>query len=107
MNDEKIVKVFLQVNGSPQAGESRQDLLKIVRKQRRQIRGLKGLAFALVIGGVILAAELAERKRSENYLQGEIDKLKEEHDDLVNTVCALQNNVDTRDETYGGGVSDA
>ncbi|MBE6724919.1 MAG: hypothetical protein E7576_06955 [Ruminococcaceae bacterium] len=106
MSDEKIVKVLVRMDGIPMAArQDNRDILKIIRKQKKQIRGLKGFVFALIVGGAVLAAELAERKRSENYLQSKIDSLNEKVDDLQNRMP--ESNVDTHDEANIGGVSDA
>lgn len=53
-------------------------LTRAVRKNKRKIKWMKVGLIGLAIYCAGLAVELAERKRSENYLQEEIDKLKEE-----------------------------
>ena len=54
-----------------------EDMRKMIKKNKRRITGLKFTVAVLVIYSLGLAAELAERKRCENYLQTEIDDLKE------------------------------
>lgn len=54
------------------------DIRKAIKKNKRRIFGLKITVGFLVLYSLGLALELAERKRSENYLQEEIEKLKEE-----------------------------
>lgn len=57
------------------------DIWKAIEKNQKKIKGLKGKIAFLAIGCVILAIELAERKRSEIYLQKQIDELKDKIDD--------------------------
>ena len=54
------------------------DIRKTIKKNKRRIFGLKVTVGFLILYSLGLALELAERKRSENYLQEEIEKLKEE-----------------------------
>ena len=50
-------------------------LHNLVKKNKRKIRGLRCALLAMGIGLLIEASELAERKRSENYLNDRIDQL--------------------------------
>lgn len=80
---------------------NQQGLWKAIRKNTKKIRGMKGVLFGFGIGMLILAAELAERKRSQNYLQEEIDKIKEKQDSLA------QDFYCNCGEVTDGGVCDA
>lgn len=72
--------------------QNQQGLWKAIKKNARKIRGMKGVLFGFGIGMLVLAAELAERKRSQNYLDERIDKLE-------NLIC--------KDDDISGGVCDA
>ena len=81
--------------------QNQQGLWKAIKKNARKIRGVKGVLFGFGIGMLVLAAELAERKRSQNYLQEEIDNLKERYDKLEDDF-RCENGDD-----ISGGVCDA
>ena len=70
MNESRTINVIVKSSG------------KDISKAFKKIKGLKGGFIALTIFCGYLAAELAERKRSENYLKAEIDELKEKQDSL-------------------------
>lgn len=50
---------------------------ELAKKNKKKIRGLKWSVFGLGLAVIVLASELAERKRCENWLKDEIDELKE------------------------------
>lgn len=72
MEIDKLVNNFIRINDNFTKLERR------LIKQAKKIKGMKFTIVGLSIACLCLAAELAERKRSENYLQSEIDNLKEE-----------------------------
>ena len=57
------------------------DILKEIEKNGKKIKSLKGKVFLLAAGLIVMAIELAERKRSEIYLQKQIDELKGKADE--------------------------
>ena len=57
------------------------DILKEIEKNGKKIKSLKGKVFLLTAGLIVMAIELAERKRSEIYLQKQIDELKGKADE--------------------------
>lgn len=72
MEIDKLVNNFIHINDN---------FMKIDKrfvKQAKKIRGMKFTIVGLSLACLYLASELAERKRCENYLQKEIDDLKEE-----------------------------
>lgn len=75
MEADKMFTSFLKLN------DNYERAMKLIRKNKKKIKWMKIGMVGLTIYCVGLALELAERKRSENYLQEEIDKLREEvHD---------------------------
>lgn len=84
-------------------------LNELVTKNKRKIRGLKCTVFFLGVGLLIAASELAERKRSENYLKAEIDELKETVDNQQNYICGLDQKIMSMEpeEETDGGAADA
>ena len=79
----------------------------IIMKNKKKIRGMKFAIFGLGIGVAVLASELAERKRSENYLKKEIDELKEQADKQSNYIFGLDQKIDClagHKETDGGAA---
>lgn len=88
-------------------------LNELVTKNKRKIRGLKCTVFFLGVGLLIAASELAERKRSENYLKAEIDELKETVDKQQNYICGLDQKLDQKimstkpEKENDGGAADA
>lgn len=83
MDEKMIVKSFEQINENfVETVAANHDICRTLKKQAKKIRGIKGVLFGFGIGMLVLAAELMERKRSENYLQEEIDKIKEKQDGL-------------------------
>lgn len=80
------------------------ELFKLYKKNKRKIRGLKCAVFVFGIGLLVAASELAERKRSENYLKAEIDELKEKVDKQQNYICGLDQKIDAVVETDGGAA---
>ena len=83
MNEHGVAREVILLNCS---GKGSKELWRAVRKLKKSIRGTKGWIFGLGIVCIALASELAERKRSENYLKGEIDELKEQNKDMHNTL---------------------
>ena len=71
------------------------DIWKAIEKNQKKIKSLRGKVFVLAIGCVIMAIELAERKRSEIYLQKQIDKLKEKSGDGGNYISEELDGGDT------------
>ena len=72
MEIDKLVNNFIRINDN---------FMKIDKRLMKQAKMIKGMRFTIVglsIACLYLASELAERKRCENYLQREIDDLKEE-----------------------------
>lgn len=88
---------------------------KAIKRNSRKIHGMKGLIIGLGIGMAVLAAELMERKRSENYLNERIDKLENKVADVEKflndtgkEVCNLgQELYEHEDIDHDGGVCDA
>lgn len=88
--------------------------MKLIRKNNRKIRFMRiGLA-GLALYCVGLAMELAERKRSENYLQEEIEKVGKKvdktDDDLTElaSIIGLNRNVEGKsNDKSDGGSADA
>ena len=79
MEASKMIENFLRINDNfDRAHRDMEKLAKAIRKNQKKIKWLKigCVGLALYCAGLVM--ELAERKRSENYLQEEIDKLKEE-----------------------------
>lgn len=74
------------------------DLFKRLMKAEKRMRSMKGWIFALGIGLAVLASELAERKRCENWLKDENDELKARVEELENDVGKLK---------IDGGAADA
>lgn len=74
------------------------DLIKHLMKAEKRMRSMKGWIFALGIGFAVLASELAERKRCENWLKDENDELKTRIEELENDVGKLK---------IDGGAADA
>ena len=81
MDAEKMVSNFMRINDNfYEVEKGIKKLSKALRKSQKKLKWTRvGVAF-LAIYCAGLAIELAERKRSENYLQEQIDKLKEEVD---------------------------
>ena len=73
---------------------------KLAKKNQKKIRGLKWAVFGLGVTVVILASELAERKRCENWLKDEIDELKER----TSVLEGCRPPVDLEEETDGGAA---
>lgn len=86
-NHAKTVKAF-------------EDVHKLAKKNQKKIRGLKWAVFGLGVTVVVLASELAERKRCENWLKNEIDELKER----TSVHEAFRPPVDLEEETDGGAA---
>lgn len=92
-------------------------IYKLAQKNEKKIRGLKRSVFLLGIGVIILASELAERKRSENYLKSEIDELKTKIEDQGNKISKIDDDVAElgiieglnrkMDDETDGGAADA
>lgn len=72
MEIDKLVNNFIHIN------DNFMKIDKRLMKQAKKIRGMRFTIVGLSIACLYLASELAERKRCENYLQKEIDDLKEE-----------------------------
>lgn len=72
MEIDKLVNNFIRIN------DNFMKIDKRLVKQTKKIRGMRFTIVGLSIACLYLASELAERKRCENYLQKEIDDLKEE-----------------------------
>ena len=72
MEIDKLVNNFIRIN------DNFMKIDKRLMKQAKKIRSMKFTIVGLSIACLYLASELAERKRCENYLQKEIDDLKEE-----------------------------
>lgn len=77
---------------------NQQDIWKAIKKNTRKIRGMKGIIIGLGIGMAVLAAELMERKRSENWLNDRIDKLESK---------IAEHEVSDTPGDISGGVCDA
>ena len=102
MDEGMLVKSFEQINENfVETVAANHDICRHLKKQAKKIRGIKGVLFGFGIGMLVLAAELMERKRSENYLQEEIDDLKEKYDKLEDDF-RCENGDD-----ISGGVCDA
>lgn len=91
-NHAKIIKAFEDVHDD-MAG-----VYKLAKKNQKKIRGLKLGVFGLGVTVAILASELAERKRCENWLKDENDELKTRVEELENDVGKLK---------IDGGAADA
>ena len=89
MNESRTINVIVKSNG------------KDISKAFKKIKGLKGGFIALTIFCGYLAAELAERKRSENYLKAEIDELKEKVDSLEGNLMLVSQDLDTIEDMIG------
>ena len=74
------------------------DLFKRLMKAEKRMRSMKGWIFALGIGFAVLASELTERKRCENWLKDENNELKARVEELENDVGKLK---------IDGGAADA
>lgn len=97
--DDVMIRCLKRIDGNFGTVELNQkDIWKAIKRNSKKIRGMKGLIIGLGIGMAVLAAELMERKRSENYLNDRIDKLEsridgadrevsEEPDDISGGVC--------------------
>lgn len=84
MDEKTIVKELRICNSNfSTVGKNVSHILAELKKNSRKIRGLKVGVILLSVSSLILASELAERKRCENYLKGEIDELKMRVDDLT------------------------
>ena len=81
MEASKMIENFLRINDNfDRAHRDMEKLAKAIRKNQKKIKWLKIGCIGLAFYCAGLALELAERKRSENYLQEEIDELKEKID---------------------------
>lgn len=79
MEANKLIENFLRINDNfDRAHRDMEKLAKAIRKNQKKIKWLKIGCVGLALYCAGLAMELAERKRCENYLKDEIDKLKEE-----------------------------
>jgi len=95
--DDVMVRCLKRIDENFGTVEMNQvDIWKAIKKNTRKIRGMKGLIIGLGIGMAVLAAELMERKRSENYLNDRIDKLE----------SRIDGDISGNDQT-NGGVCDA
>ena len=90
MNEQAVAKEVILLNCG---GGKTKELWRAVRKLKKNVRGTKGLIFGLSVVCLVLAAELTERKRSENYLKTEIDELKEKYEDMHTAVVSINQNV--------------
>lgn len=78
MDAEKMVSNFMRINDNfYEIEKGMKKLSKAIRKNQKKIKWLKIGCVGLALYCAGLAMELAERKRCENYLKDEIDKLKE------------------------------
>ena len=85
---------------------------ELAKKNKKKIRGLKWSVFGLGLAVIVLASELAERKRCENWLKDEIDELKktvdnqgkllESHDGYI--LEKIEEEAYEDEETYGGAA---
>lgn len=91
--------------------QNQQGLWKAIKKNARKIRGVKGVLFGFGIGMLVLAAELAERKRCENYLEHKISDLETDLETAFDRIEEVSNpkvNDDISDKDKAdGGVCDA
>ena len=79
MEANKLIENFLRINDNfDRAHRDMEKLAQAIRKNQKKIKWLKIGCVGLALYCAGLAMELAERKRCENYLKDEIDKLKEE-----------------------------
>ena len=92
--DAKFVKAFEDTHGCITG------LHKLVDKNKKKIRGLRWAVFGLGVTVAVLASELAERKRCENWLKDEIDELKER----TSVLEGCRAPVDLEEETDGGAA---
>jgi len=100
--DDTMIRCLKRIDDNFGTVEMNQaGIWKAIKRNSRKIRGMKGLIIGLGIGMAVLAAELMERKRSENYLQEEIDKIKEKQDSLSEDFYC------NCGEVTDGGVCDA
>lgn len=74
MDADKMFTSFLTLN------DKIDRLAKTVKQDRKKIKMLRIGLVGLTIYSLGLALELAERKRSENYLKDKIDELEEKID---------------------------
>ena len=101
MSQESIIANFLRINDNFNTVHlNENDIWKAILKNKRKIKGLRGAVVFLAFGCIFLAAELAERKRSENYLKEEIDDLKE-------AVYGDEADSGGSDNETNGGAADA
>ena len=88
MEGEMIVKSFEQINRNfIETVAANHDIVKALKKQARKLRGTKLAVFGLALTCGVILAELMERKRSENYLQEQIDDLKEMQGKICDRCC--------------------
>lgn len=111
MDNDLIVKSFQRVNENfMEAAAANQDIMKLLKKQGKKIRGLRGAVFGLALACGFLFSRLAERKRSENYLGEQIDALKEKTEKLEERADNITSKVfelECHDFNCDGGVRDA
>lgn len=115
MDAEKMVSNFMRINDNfYEVEKGIKKLSKALRKSQKKLKWTRvGVAF-LAIYCASLALELAERKRSENYLQEEIEKVGKKvdktDDDLTELASIVGLNRNTEDESNDksdGGSADA
>lgn len=93
-NHAKTVKAFEDVHNDMAW------IHKLAKKNQRKIRSLKWAVFGLGVTVAVLASELAERKRCENWLKNEIDELKER----TSVLEGCRTPTDLEEETDGGAA---
>ena len=115
MEASKMIENFLRINDNfDRAHRDMEKLAKAIRKNQKKIKWLKIGCVGLALYCAGLAMELAERKRSENYLQEEIEKVGKKvdktDDDLTELACILSLNRNAEgefDDKSDGGSTDA
>lgn len=112
MDNDLIVKNFHRINENfMEAAAANHDINRILKKHTKKIRGLRVAVFGASLFCGFLFSRLAERKRSENYLQEQIDGLKERLErtekEVVNLGHELYDHEACDHEACDGGVHDA
>ena len=111
--DETMIRCLKRIDGNFGTLDANQkDIWKAIRKNAKKIRGMKGVLVGFGIGMLVLAAELAERERCENYLEHKIDDLEADLEtafDRIQEVSSAKDSDDISAEEPDddGGVCDA
>lgn len=110
--DETMIRCLKRIDGNFGTLDANQkDIWKAIRKNAKKIRGVKGVLVGFGVGILVLAAELAERKRCEKYLEHKISDLETDLEtafDRIEEASSPKVNDDISDKDHAdGGVCDA